>query len=301
MPLMNPMTLLTIIGGLFCLVICVLFLSKGKGGSKTEAGSGVDTKKLYMAAKQGDATAQVALGSMYAEGKGVPKNEREALKWLGLAAKQGHANAQNLLGIMYMSGRGVVKNDKEAVRLFRLSADQGNAGALSLLSLMYLSGQGVKKDGVEALRLLRLSAEKGHPPSQTRLGSWYLEGKNVKKDEVEAAKWLGMAAKSGYPEAKTLLGKMSPVTVAASASASAAAAVPSTLPGGFPSFESIKAIHVAAEHGDADAQVKMAEMYLKGEVQRKDDKKAAYWLQKAADQGHAVAKVMLAGMNAPKE
>ena len=44
-------------------------------------------------------------------------------------ADQGDAGAQNTLGIMYANGRGVPKDDAQAVKWFRLAADQGHAGA----------------------------------------------------------------------------------------------------------------------------------------------------------------------------
>nr|AOG62267.1 SEL-1-like domain containing protein [uncultured organism] len=46
------------------------------------------------AAKQGDVYAQYNLGVMYANGYGVPENDREAVKWYRLAAEQGLAAAQ---------------------------------------------------------------------------------------------------------------------------------------------------------------------------------------------------------------
>ena len=55
-----------------------------------------DTKK---AAEQGHAGAQLALGFMYAYGRGVPEDDTEAVKWYRKAAEQGHAEAQNSLGV----------------------------------------------------------------------------------------------------------------------------------------------------------------------------------------------------------
>ena len=40
-------------------------------------------------------------GVLYENGKGVPRNYAEALKYYRLAAEQGHAVAQNNLGVMY--------------------------------------------------------------------------------------------------------------------------------------------------------------------------------------------------------
>ena len=80
-------------------------------------------------AEQGNALAQSILGLMYANGKGVPKDDAEAVQWFRLAAEQGTALAQFTLGFMYASGQGVPKDDAEAVRWFRLAAEQGYATA----------------------------------------------------------------------------------------------------------------------------------------------------------------------------
>ena len=44
-------------------------------------------------ADRGDARAQLKLGGMYDDGRGVAQNDAEALKWYRLAADQGNANA----------------------------------------------------------------------------------------------------------------------------------------------------------------------------------------------------------------
>ena len=59
------------------------------------------------AAEQGLARAQLNLGFMYANGRGVPEDDREAVKWYRAAAEQGHASAQGALGDLYYLGRGV--------------------------------------------------------------------------------------------------------------------------------------------------------------------------------------------------
>ena len=47
---------------------------------------------------------------MYADGKGVPENDVEAVKWYRKAAEQGHSHGQIALGYMYMLGEGVPKD-----------------------------------------------------------------------------------------------------------------------------------------------------------------------------------------------
>jgi TPR repeat protein len=54
---------------------------------------------------RGDAAAQLKVGDMYASGDGVPHDYGEAVKWYRLAADQGYAGAQSALGNMYANGR----------------------------------------------------------------------------------------------------------------------------------------------------------------------------------------------------
>ena len=49
--------------------------------------------------------------------------------WYRRAAEQGNARAQRNLGWMFQYGRGVTKDDSQAVLWYRKSAEQGNASA----------------------------------------------------------------------------------------------------------------------------------------------------------------------------
>ena len=83
--------------------------------------------RLGLAAAQGDADAQCALGCMHRDGQGGPVNFAEARRLLGRAAAQGHAFAQNVLGGMHRGGQGGPVDFSEARRLYGLAAAQGDA------------------------------------------------------------------------------------------------------------------------------------------------------------------------------
>ena len=74
-------------------------------------------------AEQGNAMAQFNLGHMYANGYGVPENDKTAVKWFTKAAEQGLAEGQFNLGAMYDFGDGVPENDKTAVKWYTLAAE----------------------------------------------------------------------------------------------------------------------------------------------------------------------------------
>ena len=87
--------------------------------------------RLYQQlADKGSATAQLNVGTMYANGQGVTQNYTEAVKWYDLAANQGLAAAQHNLALMYADGQGVPRNYVLAYKWFSLSAAQGYTEAV---------------------------------------------------------------------------------------------------------------------------------------------------------------------------
>lgn len=187
-------------GALGLLILFLAPANAGRAGPIDDASEAFDRgdyatvlSLIRPLAEQGDAVAQHGLGTMYANGQGVPQNDAEAIKWDRLAADQGLAQAQSSLGYMYSSGRGVKKNDVEAVRWFRLAADQGDAPAQFNLAFSYLNGRGVLQNDAEAARWYRKSAEQGLAAAQQFLGDMYFKGHGVAQDYVSAFMWLGLS------------------------------------------------------------------------------------------------------------
>ncbi|MUK41517.1 hypothetical protein GNP61_08070 [Aliivibrio fischeri] len=116
--------------------------------------------KFSSLAGQGNASAQYNLGVMYANGKGVTKDDKQAVNWYRKAAEQGYAFAQYNLGVMYANGKGVTKDDKQAVNWYRKAAEQGYAFAQGTLGVMYENGQGVTKNYKQALEFYKKSNTK---------------------------------------------------------------------------------------------------------------------------------------------
>ena len=80
---------------------------------------------------------RTSLGLMYVDGRGVPKDETQAVAWFRKSADQGDADAQANLGLMYKSGRGVPKDEAQAVPWYRKAVEQGVANAQFNLGFMY--------------------------------------------------------------------------------------------------------------------------------------------------------------------
>lgn len=181
---------------------------------------------LYQSlADSGNATAQVYLGYMSRDGRGVAKDDAEAVKWFRKAADQGNANGQNALGFMIREGRGVTRDDAEAVQWFRKGAEQGSADAETNLGIMYATGRGVAKDETEAVRWFRMAAAQGFAPAQNNLGIAYRDGRGgVAQDYAEAMQWFQKAADQGFQSAKSNLARLSELRGGVAKGATAAAA-----------------------------------------------------------------------------
>ena len=63
---------------------------------------------------------------MYHQGRGVPQDYAEAVKWYHKAAERGLAEAQANLGILYAKGRGVPQDYVYAYMWLSLSAAKGD-------------------------------------------------------------------------------------------------------------------------------------------------------------------------------
>ena len=94
---------------------------------------------------------------MYANGRGVLKDDTEAVKWFHKAAEQGFVESQLTMGFMYANGKGVPKDSVEAARWYRMAATQGHIGAQLDLGLRYAFGRGVLEDSIEGYAWLSIA------------------------------------------------------------------------------------------------------------------------------------------------
>jgi TPR repeat protein len=217
------------VGGIaaFFIMVVVFFIMGVVAGAVNQSPATADSpmekllashlEKLLALANQGDAVAQNKLGVMYANGKGVPKDESKAVEWYRKAADQGLAGAQNNLGVMYADGRGVSKDETKAVEWYRKAADQGLAEAQNNLKVL---SERIKQQTPETvteqspatadsdLEQLLALANQGNAHAQFHLGLKYENGEGVLKDETKAVECYRKAAEQGYVEAQYNLGQM---------------------------------------------------------------------------------------------
>jgi localization factor PodJL len=156
---------------------------------------------LRAAAIAGDMAAQYEIAARFGEGRGVPRNERQAAYWLELAAKQGLAPAQFRLGGYYEKGIGVKKDLAAARDLYLAAAAKGNGKAMHNLAVLYADGVNGRSDYRTAALWFRKAADRGIADSQFNLAILYARGSGEPQNYAEAYKWFALAAKQGDVEA----------------------------------------------------------------------------------------------------
>jgi len=184
--------------------------ANGRGVPKDDAQAVFGYRK---AAEPWDLAVRNEVGFYYPKGHRAPANGSQGMS-------RGDAFAQNNLGFMYASGRGVPRDDVQAVFWYRKAAEQeqGNLVAWMNLGLMYEQGRGVPKDDAQASEWYRKAVESYRKawervkPNQDfavallyDLGSRYEEGRSVPKDSAQAIVWYRKAAEQGNTLAKEKL------------------------------------------------------------------------------------------------
>ena len=190
----------------------------GHGPAELELGKAYETGILgpdleeaarwyTLAAEQKIPQAQACLGLLYAEGKGVAKDEQKARALLAPAAEAGDPQAQ-----LYWGKQAFTQSEQdggpdyaEAFKWFMNSAAQGNLEAQYLTGVMYMQGLGTEKSVKKALQAFSRAAEAGHPDAQYVVGQSYYKGLGIRQNMKEARKWLGKAAENGNQSAQELL------------------------------------------------------------------------------------------------
>ena len=162
-------------------------------------------KQLKRLADKKNARAQNYLGSLYASGHGVKKNQKLAAHWYKRAAKQGLAAAQFNIGFLLLYGAGdgehqIKANPRSAARWLSKAAKQNDTDAQFLLCKLYHQGRGVPRNYEKAKTLCRIAATKGLAGAQFELGTLLIRSLDTKQFP-EAYKWFLLAAKQRYPGA----------------------------------------------------------------------------------------------------
>ena len=94
-------------------------------------------KENIKKANNGNKESEFIIGYLYENGRGVPQNINEAVKWYRKSEKKKYTKALNNLAYLYQNGNGVEKDIRKAEELLKMSAKQGDDVACLNLGILY--------------------------------------------------------------------------------------------------------------------------------------------------------------------
>ncbi len=158
------------------------------------------------AADQDDPKSMTLVAELYANGLGVPEDDKKAADWYKLAAARGDANAMFALAMFRMEGRDGARDRAESAKWLAAAAKLGHPIAAYDLALLYMEGELFPQDFARAAQLLRIAAQAGNPQAQYALGTLYKEGRGVAKDPREAVRLFALASLADEADAEVEYG-----------------------------------------------------------------------------------------------
>ena len=232
-------------------------------GKKTERNlkEAVQVQRYREAAEQGDAAAQNRLGDCYYRGKGVKKDWKEAAHWYDRAAENGNVEAQRNLGALYYNGEGLEKDLKKALYWYK------------------------KAGSIYTVKTIEKELEEQNEKQEVKIPS--IKNKTIPKKKAKSIK------------AKTALNKIIKYSSIGLIIAAFVWAQWNILQSPEESYfkkvqstwelKVFQLCEIGAKRGNALTQYILGNGYYNGKGVEKDQKKAAYWYEKAAEQGYAAA------------
>ena len=164
---------------------------------KTSAAKPPSRAELQTRAEAGNADAAFQLGIMYYEGKNIPQNYDEAMKWFKTAADLGNSQGMFYTGVMYYKALSVPKDVGQATIWFQKASDLGNAHAT--FDLGTIAYQDQNYDAARAF--FEKAANAGYGNAQFNLGIMYFKGQGMSPDLQQAETWLILAERNGVTKA----------------------------------------------------------------------------------------------------
>lgn len=160
----------------------------------------ISLQELKNTARQGDESAQYALGWNYYAGIESHQDFMEAARWFDLAAQQGNIEAAFLLATQYIDGQGVKVCLDKACELLESIQDQ-HAGANYALSQILGNKNYKGYSPFVSCHLIRKSAEQGHCDAMYELACMYKDGVGVLQNKDTAKYWYEKAKAQGHVSA----------------------------------------------------------------------------------------------------
>ncbi|MBI5138042.1 MAG: sel1 repeat family protein [Nitrospirae bacterium] len=219
---------------------------------------------------RGNMWARFYLGDMYANGRGIPRNDAAAVEWLRPAAMAGLSPAQ--LAMAEVLERPGPQHDLETAAVLYRFAAPDLPRARYRLALMFLAGRGVPARPDLAAGMAHSAAQGGVSEAMLLFAHLLGEGVGIQPDRPEAVRWLQRAAWMATPRRAPL----------------------PTRP------EDLLAwMHAAANDGNVAAQLALGMMLARGIGTPAEPDQGAFWLEQAGlryramDSAHGTALALL--------
>lgn len=166
-----------------------------------------DPQSLRAKAAKGDPAAQLELAIALRDGKGIAKNDAEAMKWAHQAADQGNADAQDFVGFAYLRGAVVKRNTALAFAYFKEAAAESAQAAFNL-GQCYFGAQGTEQDCAKGIEWWEKAAAKGHGRAAAAAAMAYHAGEGIPRDAKKACQLAERAAELGNAGGLVFLGEL---------------------------------------------------------------------------------------------
>ena len=201
------------------------------------------------------------------------KDYKGAFEKFNEAATIGEPTAIYLTAVCLSYGQGIKKDSLKAFNLYRSAANSGVTSAIHQLATCYKDGNGTEKNASLALKWYNVAADSGYVRSMSMLAKSYEEGIFTEKSLKKAIEWYSKAAEKKEPYA---LYKMA-------CHHEYKDSVEGKKGKELKKSETIKLFTHAAELGNVQAQMKLAEFYANGKYVKKNKKQRFNWLLHAAN------------------
>ena len=230
------------------------------------------------AAYNDDGPSQAVMGTLYMTGKGIERDNIQAIKWNRLAAAKGESGAQKRLSALYSDQRRR-SSYEQAIILQREDFAKGDARAGYNLGRIYYYAPAPYLNPRQAVKLFQQTGDKVGS-SALMMGVAYEEGKGVPQNFGEAVEWYRKAIAQGQHEAYAYLG----------AAYLDGRGVPAS------EKEAVFQFQEGADKGDPRSQRRLAVLYTQGKGVPYDYEKALHWSLEAAKGGDVQAMYLAGAM-----
>jgi len=162
-----------------------------------EDSPGKAAQAILAAAGEGVVEAQLLLGQILLDGRGIEQDVDLARRWFAIATEGGSVMACNMLGRCLEHGWGGEASLTQAAIHYARAADAGLDWGLYNLGNLLATGRGVPANQAQALVCYEKAAQLGHAKSMNLYGRYLEQGIATAASPARAVRWYRRSAEAG--------------------------------------------------------------------------------------------------------